>query len=137
MSVQQTLLALAERCEKANEPDRQLDLTIGQAVGSVDSRVRWNDAFGFGYPGKSVDVPRYTASIDAAITLVPKGWEWGCGYKDATGEPWAWVGKPRAGSADWEPMVPRNAATAALALTGAALQARSITCAAAEKEPTS
>lgn len=63
-------------------------------------------------------------SMDGAIAIVPKGWEWGCGFKDATGQPWAWAGLPRDGRADWDPMIPNNAATPALALTAAALRAQ-------------
>lgn len=51
------LIALAERCEKASGPDRKLD-----------------DAL---YPGrigtKEPRIPRYSGSIDAAMTLLPKG----------------------------------------------------------------
>lgn len=53
------LLDLAARCEAATGADKHLDKAIKDAV------------IGDGW------VPKYTASLDAAMTLVPKGW--GCG----------------------------------------------------------
>ena len=62
------------------------------------------------------------AFLDAAMSLVPDGFIFGCGSKDATKTAWAWV------SPD-EPLEYRsitNAATPALALCAAALKARAI-----------
>jgi len=53
-----TLLNLAERCEKATGPNRSLDNGI---------RLATNNGCAFG------DDPSYTASLDAAMTLVPEG----------------------------------------------------------------
>jgi hypothetical protein len=57
------LLDLAERCEKSEGPSRELDRDIAQAVeGEV-------------YPAWSIfNSSPYTASVDAALTLVPEGW---------------------------------------------------------------
>lgn len=48
------LLALAERCEKASGPSLDLDLEIAVVMGVVGP-------------------PHYTASVDAALGLVPEG----------------------------------------------------------------
>lgn len=59
---------LIERLEKATGPDRELDLAIGEAVGEAN------------HSGPAHHRPfrewakHYTASIDAALTLVPEGW---------------------------------------------------------------
>lgn len=69
------LLELAERCEKASGPDRELDAAIAAVSGYrvVDE----------GHPlgrccydrnGISIVLPRYSASLDAAMTLVPADW---------------------------------------------------------------
>ena len=80
-------LALADRCEAATGPDRELDCAIGCAVaGFFVCKPRWEGApVSYGQvdadgsrsePGTGGDwmVPRYTASLDAAMTLAPKGW---------------------------------------------------------------
>ncbi len=59
-----TLLALAERCEQAAGPDRELDFAIAAGVGWPDS------------PNLHQHARRYTESLDAAVTLVPEGWTW-------------------------------------------------------------
>lgn len=83
------LLALAERCEQATGPDRELDVTIAVAVD-----WRWDDweegestAAGqaekhglawllerstHGIASMWRNIPNYTASLDAAMTLVPE-----------------------------------------------------------------
>lgn len=50
------LLKLAERCEKATGPDRDLDATIERVLRNY-----------------STPLPLYTASIDAAMTLAVQG----------------------------------------------------------------
>lgn len=77
------LLALAERIEVATEPDRELDALIAAALrigtehawannfpewqGRSDGRVYLEDG------GPSFKAPAFTASLDAAMTLVPEG----------------------------------------------------------------
>jgi hypothetical protein len=125
------LLELAERCEQATGPDRELDVRMGEAIdlqayegfgirdtlrlGSIERAVEmaeshqniWNTA-----------LPRYTASLDAAMTLVDD--EGYCAVKRYDKERprcWAYVGDvdfPSTGIA----------ATPALALCAAALRAR-------------
>lgn len=69
------LLELAERCKKATGPDRELDAEIAKSLGWPN--VRYYSANG-GIFSKENDemrpVPEWTASIDAALTLVPEGW---------------------------------------------------------------
>jgi hypothetical protein len=55
-----TLLELAERCEKATGPDFDLSFAIWQAA--IEPIA------------PSSRQPDYTASLDAAMTLVPEGW---------------------------------------------------------------
>lgn len=59
------LLELAERCEKAEGPnyplEREIALAIGRAIPS-----------GFQAQYDGLRVPNYTASIDAAMSLVPE-----------------------------------------------------------------
>jgi hypothetical protein len=63
-----TLLALAERCEQAAGPDKELDFTIDDFM------------LKYGAETDCIRNPRYvlpyTASLDAAVTLVPEGWRY-------------------------------------------------------------
>jgi hypothetical protein len=101
------LLALAERVEKATGPDMKLDAEIFRDLGIVPDR---GDV---GYPHY-----RYTASLDAAMTLVPDRYDahlYCCGDGEASAivTTRKTVGQPRL-----------FAATPALALCAAALRAR-------------
>lgn len=59
---------LIERLEKATGPDRELDNLIWFWLGQP-------------LPDDCADCPaRYTASLDAALTLVPESCSWACGY---------------------------------------------------------
>ena len=102
------LLKLAERCEQATGPNFALELAIFSAL----------------KPREYPSVPRpYSASIDAAMTLVPEGALWLIGS-----EPW---GKPWARCYHVERAMEQpegygdavEAATPALALCAAALRA--------------
>jgi hypothetical protein len=72
-AVTNQLLALADRCEKASGPDRDLDAAImGLFTNSVESDDgEWWYGPHDEMPGK---VPAFTASLDAALSLVPEGW---------------------------------------------------------------
>jgi hypothetical protein len=74
------LLKLAERCEQATGPDRELDAAAHTATTGFEPRIG-----GIGWAKGELVVPlcpgwgplpRYTASLDAAMTLVPEGWLW-------------------------------------------------------------
>ena len=121
-----TLLNLADRCEQAAGPDRELDGAAWCAVNGY-SFVKWDGA---GVVWRKADggirhypasrVPYYTASLDAAVTLVPKG----CGYQiisgfDEDGLTHASVYVPAIDNGERG-----DSATAALALCAAALRAR-------------
>lgn len=82
---------LIERLEKATEPDQELDLAIAMAC-QIDCRqccghgvAVWAQD-GNGIVGEEccgnpdVCPANYTASLDAALTLVPDGFRWKLGY---------------------------------------------------------
>jgi hypothetical protein len=62
------MIELAERCEQATGPDDDLDCAIHEQFGGTPQIApghRWSST------------PRYTVSLDAAMTLVPGiDWEW-------------------------------------------------------------
>ena len=66
-----TLLALADRVEKASGPDRELDAAVCvAALGMFEE----GGSVGFTGRGDMRPPPNFTASIDAALSLVPDGW---------------------------------------------------------------
>lgn len=81
-----TMDDIIARLEKATGPDRELDGDISEAIGfsPVDYRrgePRWASMYWFQLSDR-VDpwpCPPYTASIDAALTLVPEGADWNVG----------------------------------------------------------
>lgn len=99
------LLELAERCEASTGPDQALDRDIQRAVAPDDL------------------MQHYTASLDAAMTLVPEGW-WGCIEQERpTRDCEASLSPPV--SEPWGPRsINTSAATPALTLCAAALRAR-------------
>jgi hypothetical protein len=82
------LLTLAERCEQATGPDRELDVAIAVAAGVIRERdgnlcyATGNDSdyvLERGYydlEGGPQELPYFTASLDAAMTLVPERCPW-------------------------------------------------------------
>ncbi len=105
-----TLLALAERCEQAAGPDKELDFTIDNFMlkhGPEADRIR-NPRY----------VLPYTTSLDAAVTLVPEGWRWWVN-SSPFGRCWLVANDQIADKAQSE-----KCATPALALCAAALRAR-------------
>jgi hypothetical protein len=84
MTRAEELLALAARVEALSGPDRDLDAEIAVAVSGDAGAwvVRPSPQSVFAHlPGwyrtsddKSHQAPAYTASLDAAMTLVPEGW---------------------------------------------------------------
>jgi hypothetical protein len=70
------LLALAERCEEATGPDREIDCSIAVAALGFfkddDGKYAFTDAEGVTHQSGQADdmlVRRFTASLDAAMTL--------------------------------------------------------------------
>lgn len=123
------LLELAERCERATGPDREMDAAIATALGFApagaelrDGSLSWKKPAqterGFNYWKWYVHrAATYTASLDAAMTLVPEGHNWAVeSDSDGVG---AWCYDKNAHNTG-----PQIAATPALALTVAALRAR-------------
>lgn len=134
------LLELAARVEALTGPDREVDAEIAVAV-SGDSGAfvvaPMEDCIFQHIPGwwrdgadKSHDAPEYTASLDAAMSLVPKG----CGFNldrywmiGREGSAWrcdlSFGGTPdsprRVGRAE-------DAYSAATAITAAALRAKAV-----------
>jgi hypothetical protein len=122
-----TLLALAERCEQAAGPDKELDQDITKLLVPNNARHIHRSRRGWSFfvsdSGKGIEWLEnqpYTASLDAAIALVPEGWiyELGRGESETSralcrmsDELGIWTG--------WA-----VAATAALALCAVALRAR-------------
>lgn len=131
MTTESELIALAERCEAATGPDRELDALIHVAVG----RSEGNPIAAPGMSGWCVGSETnpnpvlslaYTASLDTAMTLVPEGYNWGVGpwedWKTGPRTAWAWCDET---GEDWTDEMNVQAATPALALTAAALRVRS------------
>ena len=125
-----TLLALAERVEAATGADRELDAQVWLAcvpgttrnelcyIHKASSREcvidETRDA-----NRRLIIVPYYTASLDAAMSLVPSGYEWSVN----------WCGNSVANVSEIGvdyPVHCGGAATPALALTAACLRARAI-----------
>ena len=119
-----TLLALADRCEQAAGPDRELDQDITKLLVPNNARHIYRSRRGWSFfvsdSGKGIEWLEnqpYTASLDAAVTLVPEG----CGYdfgKNLLGYAWGGITMPDHNE------VETSAATLALALCAAALRAR-------------
>jgi hypothetical protein len=132
----ETLVALAERVEKASGPDRELDAEImavqhfqddryiGGKTGNPPSMRARHDRV---WVSRATDEwvsthPKdFTSSLDAAIALVPEGHTWAGGDLDEDGMPWACV------TADKEPCrdFAGKAATVANSVCAAALRALS------------
>jgi hypothetical protein len=126
---------LAERVEGATGPDFDLDAAIAVATGLYVREKRGRDRQEWYYPTAQGGfrkgttpyglgrLPRFTASLDASLTLVPEGWFVWAIKQDETG--W-WVGlrapddeQAQRIAGGWGPTP-----TPALALTAAALRAR-------------
>ena len=121
---------LIKRIEAADGPDRGLDAEICEAMGFtvVGHYRRGSNEPIRGYSWQPV--PRYTSSIDAAMTLVPEGWrlqlsEWDHEDLRAKG-PWQAILERNGTRGDFMEPAPRcdHAKTPALALCAAALRAK-------------
>lgn len=127
VSPAETLLALAERCERLRNYDGDTDMAIMDAVceqGRLHSQEhRRTYEWHFGGLIYSA-VPEFTRSIDAALTLVPEGaysTSIATAYRSVHVSPIDpdsyGISDPRTGRCD-------HAATVALAICAAALKAR-------------
>lgn len=115
------LLSLAARLEAAEGPDRELDAAISMAIGSV-SRGALPCKGGWVVDGKPIAAPKFTASLDAAMTLLPEGSLWAFGSMEDG--PFARVLWPNADGTYTGNYLEVSAATPALALCAASLKAR-------------
>jgi hypothetical protein len=101
---------LAERCEQATGPSSGLDDAIYAAINNAR-------------PSNIGDAQRYTASLDAAMTLVPKGW--GKYVTDAdNGDALCEMWPPDDFDPKWDQDIALRAKTWPLAVCAAALRAR-------------
>lgn len=113
------LMDLADRVERAAGADRAIDLDIARLRGVTVMRQRADDSGADEYTHW-----HYTASLDAALSLVPEGWAWAV-YGGAREEIVATAYcVPNGGRLPWPDWVTDIcAATPALALCAAALRA--------------
>ena len=126
---------LATRIEQAGGPDRELDLEILSSLGThvLEKRMRDKKAWWYKIGGRQYErlnadtyareIPRYTASIDAAMTLVPEGLVWSVMTDfelPGRARLWGSVMPGQVQDRGWS----ADAATPALALSAAALRAR-------------
>ncbi len=115
------LISLAERCEQAKGPDRDIDCwienTLGLAKFERDPRVGFGDA-----DYNRIEPKPFTASLDAAMSLVPKGLRW-CVDTCGGDKVYSFVEDIYDFSAETD-CHKANALSPALALCAAALRAR-------------
>ena len=134
MTERATLEALLARVQEGSGEDRELDVEIAKAFGWIDRYNEWwppeivklarkRKRAIYNYKMYSlIQMRRYTASLDAALTLVPEGWSWHSALRTyltpfrATGSVWQ-EGQQYA-------LFNADAATPARALIVACLKAR-------------
>ena len=129
------LLELATRCEQASGPDRELDADILAAVrGMATLWPGYYEMGGWYYSDngdeKNPPYPSPTASLDAALSLMPDGTWWSVGRDTADDSPlrgFGWRGRSCffGETGFWKSgiIAHRPGATPALALCSAALRA--------------
>src|SRR5690348_12265025 len=118
------LTELADRCEKASGRQEDggygLDSDIARAFGWTYHLREETHSWQWQHPTnplhKQASPPRYTSSLDAAMTLVPEGMQ---GQVQSGNRPGAWVGTEGGDAPDFN-----VAATPALALCAASLRSR-------------
>ena len=118
MKDKQELIALAERVEKLEGPDAKVNADILRALGWTEHGFVAFTPSGH----KAMVIPDYLGSIDAAMLLVPEGWEWQADTltMGAERDKHAWF---RLHRPDYGEQFEAEAATPALALCAAALRA--------------
>jgi hypothetical protein len=128
MTDRSTLLELAERCEKATGPDRALDEAIARVVSWRPDGLTASEKYPPWWFADAFGMPRYTASLDAAMTLAMPHWWWNASAPLSEAA-YGWSREdqrqPRAGfEMIGEPYsVGARAATVPLAICAAALRA--------------
>lgn len=130
MPKEEALIELAERCEKATGPDRELDQELFDLLWPLRSLngLTWREGGTRGILTSDALTPRYTSSLDAAMSLVPEGWliekQGEYPFPDDESRPFFCRVRPRhVGKADQAIHV-MDVATPALALTAAAIRSR-------------
>lgn len=119
-----SLSELIERVEKASGQDRELDvaiiLTLFPDAGPYQPYCKGDEPIFFNEPYRKQECPKLTSSIDAALTLLPEGWD---SFRvERTGDTFgAFVGP-----------FDTNASTPVLALLSAILRARLLDAASSE-----
>lgn len=116
---------LIERLEAATGPAHDLDGEIALALGWTYQKMKGDQRAYFRRPGETAyynrsEPPRYTSSIDAALTLVPKG-HWWTIEADAAWVRWLTANDVDTAQAHFNH---RDGSSTALALCIAALKAR-------------
>lgn len=76
MTDKNELLALADRVEALKAPDEHIDWLIENALGLARFELDRPDPRSEGWLDKRVKPKPYTASLDAAMTLVPDEYDW-------------------------------------------------------------
>lgn len=116
------IASLIARLEAATGPDRELDLDLWWACKANNPTGAPMDADYKALNLAMNDAPRYTASIDAAQTLVPEGMKWSVG---SWSDNFATVGKDSLGK-DAVNICIEPAPSPPIALCIAALKARGV-----------
>ena len=136
-------MKLSDQVEAATGADRELDALIYLALHLPDWRKGspWKKTNGWFKPDCATDAmafffhdgmgshktaPAYTASIDAALMLVPEGWSWSLGEQRGVGKFRGWLNDHNTPDGLAVRHVDADAATPALALCAAALRARGL-----------
>lgn len=128
------LIALAEQCERAEGPSYALDCAIWDAIYPGERQARFDKLTAKGQPyhkrlgpadfdGYVQPLRSFTASLDAAMTLVPATYFWTLGGNVHHGY---WIASINTVNSEGEPWCVacgNTAATPALALTSASLRA--------------
>jgi hypothetical protein len=133
MDAREKLIELAERCEKASEPDRETEARIAMELAWRKTTLGQAGRVWYDQDGNLEAVPpKYTASLDAALTLLPEGSEWRLErrFSKAMSPAYASVWNPGATDVDFHANA--HGKSPALALCAAALRARA---AMDEKQP--
>lgn len=124
-----TLVELAERVEAAEGPDRELDREIAREqvywiLHGMGEEKAAEIADAMAGARLDADLDAYTASLDAALTLVPEGWPVFHLFNCHLGpDRWIWEAD-LAPQRSYANILRGQAATPALALCAASLRAR-------------